>query len=180
MSPAPFPNVYVLRTAAKEGSCFICSKITPSLLLTAETGLAATPAAKDWFYCCPAHAKDPTALTCLNPPAPPKPAVVEPPPAKRNTTKKTTKAKKGDEGEASDKAASPEKTDSSGSNPAPVEEKPTLPSAPSEPQGPLKYALHRSLYYLRESQYQDKINHQKALEMAKRFPSVPRSLPKPR
>ncbi|KAJ2582345.1 hypothetical protein GGH95_001585 [Coemansia sp. RSA 1836] len=42
-------NCYSQRTAAKDGACFICGHLTPSLFMTVR----GTPA--DWFYVCPEH-----------------------------------------------------------------------------------------------------------------------------
>ncbi|KAJ1912632.1 hypothetical protein IWQ60_009581 [Tieghemiomyces parasiticus] len=181
MAQVPFPNVYRLRTATGEGSCAICFKVTPALLITTNV-----EGAKDWFYCCAAHVKDPNVCTCLNPPpAPPPPAISSPRGNSKAKDKKGKSAgdKKEDKpkgGMAEDKAEEKSEGDKltdtipgtfpTASSPAAV--------VPAEtPRGPFNFALHRSLFYFRESEYRKKVDQQRAAELAKRFPDVPSALP---
>ncbi|KAJ1956148.1 hypothetical protein IWQ62_005369 [Dispira parvispora] len=167
MSQAPFPNSYRFRTSTAEGSCFVCHKLTTALLIT-DPSSALQPT--DWFYCCVRHAKDPSVCTLLNP------IVTDPEPSTPMT--KTSGSKPLD---------NPEDTKTSSPKDPPSEkttqdkEKPTETSASEggnlaptpAAREPSRFRLHRNLMYLRESQYQQKVDYRKAQEMLQQSPSVP-------
>ncbi|KAJ1651088.1 hypothetical protein IWQ61_008262 [Dispira simplex] len=168
MSRAPFPNSYRFRTSTAEGSCFFCHKLTTALLIT-DPASALQP--KDWFYCCVGHAKDSSVCTLLNP------FVTDPEPTmsttegsaslvsnKDNDTKTTSPKDTASETPTQDKQQPGETLAvSEGGNPSltPVARQSSL------------FCLHHNLFYIRESQYQRKIDYQKAQEMLQRFPLVP-------
>ncbi|KAJ1970833.1 hypothetical protein H4R35_005629 [Dimargaris xerosporica] len=175
MAPVPFANDYCLRTAVSDGACFICHKFTPVVLISSAEG---TAQAKDWFHFCPHHAQDATICRCLNnssvtPPhslkaadskAPPKPTK-----ASRNSNKDS-----GEQPSASGLAPnSPSATDASTKEPAAASPQ----STSAAPATPRRYALHRSLFYFRESLYQQKMEQRKLHEIAKAFPATPTSRP---
>jgi hypothetical protein len=53
--------IYDRKTAAKEGSCFVCNKFTTTVLKSES----------DWFYCCLGHLKDYSFCTILDQDPPP-------------------------------------------------------------------------------------------------------------
>ncbi|KXS17983.1 hypothetical protein M427DRAFT_236610 [Gonapodya prolifera JEL478] len=118
--PVSISTEYERRTATAERGCFVCGKITTTVLHGTDN--------MDWFYVCPGHLEDRNFCKWLNPPPPEPPKQAAPPPKP-----------------PAPKASPPsDGKDSTAAAPAP-QPAPT----PTPAQGPRRYALHRDFQYLR-------------------------------
>ncbi|KAJ1971966.1 hypothetical protein H4R34_005565 [Dimargaris verticillata] len=171
MAPVPFANDYRLRTAVFDGACFICHKFTPVVLISSAEGTAQT---KDWFHFCPHHAQDAAICRCLNSPTTPPSQ-----PPKITDSKASPTLPKAPNNPGKDSGEQPLTPNSPSTTDAPAEKAATTSpqSTPAASAQPRRYALHRSLFYLRESQYQQKIEQRKLHELTRAFPATPTSRP---
>ncbi|KAI8826100.1 VPS4-associated protein 1 [Fimicolochytrium jonesii] len=186
-----FPNLYQLKTATSESTCFICSKFCTSVL-TNNSG--------DWFYVCQGHIKDPsfckvaptpiayTTAPAAKAPGKPAAATAKPPPkaAEKVPPKEKEDLNKPDEkvpgGWLSSIAQTIGLSSEDLTKPAQPSEKPaaeaapaTSAAAPALPPPPKQYILSGNIFYLREQQQRKRAQQRSAATVSSQLPSVPRS-----
>ncbi|KAI7833086.1 VPS4-associated protein 1 [Kickxella alabastrina] len=183
--PALPTNRYVQRTAAKEGTCFICGYFTPNIFMT-EQGTAT-----DWFYICSKHTLMPSFCTVAldtaskdfvasagmdNPASRGKAAnkdrqlgadsVDGAGPSESNSNKNNSKEKSEKKDKKNEqKVQASIKEDSAADRTA---------EAPKRK----VYVLHRDVFYLRQRPFVKRWEKEQADTLAQRLPSAPRNLPK--
>ncbi|KAJ1896596.1 hypothetical protein LPJ66_003896 [Kickxella alabastrina] len=187
--PALPTNRYVQRTAANEGTCFICGYFTPNIFMT-EQGTAT-----DWFYICSKHTLMPSFCTVALDTA--SEDVVAS--AGMENPASREKAANKDRQLGADSAGSTDSVDNAGpsessSNKNNTKEKSEKDKNEQKVQASIKedsaadktaeaprrkvYVLHRDVFYLRQRPFVKRWEKEQADTLAQRLPSVPRNLPK--
>ncbi|KAJ1896607.1 hypothetical protein LPJ66_003889 [Kickxella alabastrina] len=189
--PALPTNRYVQRTAAKEGTCFICGYFTPNIFMT-EQGTAT-----DWFYICSKHTLMPSFCTVALDTASKDfvaSAGMENPASREEAANKDRQLGADSAGSAdsvdgagpsesnSNKNSSKEKSEEKDENneqrvQASIKENSAADKAAEAPKRKV-YVLHRDVFYLRQRPFVKRWEKEQADALAQRLPSVPRNLPK--
>ncbi|TPX38522.1 hypothetical protein SeMB42_g06691 [Synchytrium endobioticum] len=141
-------NVYLHRTADRDGPCWVCSK-TSAACLTNEQG--------DWFFVCVNHLSDASFCTSLDPPVP------IPTKSPLNASMPKSKGKSTSKDPATAHANVTASTESSPAHPS-----------PPKPTGPKGFALKSSFMFLRENEKKKKAERIAANQVKSLLPSVPR------
>ncbi|KAJ2069693.1 hypothetical protein GGH13_004436 [Coemansia sp. S155-1] len=160
--PALPINCYTQRTAAKDGACFICSRLTPNLFMTVR----GTPS--DWFYVCAEHTSVTTFCTST---------------ASRDSDiaqAKQTSPKDSDL--ANDATADATKSSASNAEPEPAEtnakDTKEVKVPPMQPKASTQFVLHKDYFYLRQRPFIKRWEQEQDKSFKQNFPSTPRGHPK--
>ncbi|KAG2231520.1 VPS4-associated protein 1 [Thamnidium elegans] len=185
-------NLYIARLTTQERPCFICNKFTGVVLTSADNTNA------DWFYICRSHLGDFNFCTKVGGPKTKssiesKKQVVNDRPIESDSVvelvssigsawKSWRAPKKSEEDGKDDKKKEEKKEEEKKEEEKKEEEKkePTSePTSPTTQQQPIRFIIQKDYFYLRQREYQKKIQKKEATAKLKtlQFPEVPQTLP---
>ncbi|KAK0206142.1 DUF1742-domain-containing protein [Desarmillaria ectypa] len=167
-----FTNLYYKRTTGTPKACYICYKPTTTCLATIN--------AVDFLYTCPTHLTD-RGFTSPIQEEPAKPALDDDEIAKvkeeweqkqkRKTAREKEKEKedkekdKDDDKDKKEKKSTPPKSSNSSVSP---------PSTPRSSAAHQRFALHRDIFAMRQTEHRRRRQAAQAKDLAPRFPGAPR------
>ncbi|KAJ3116851.1 hypothetical protein HDU96_008632 [Phlyctochytrium bullatum] len=142
---ATFDNRYRWRRTEKQGTCWVCNKPSPEVLVSGENA--------DWFYICLSHIQDrafckqdlPPAAAAPADPVPSAPSTPPAPPADKPASLPGSFPDAKDAEPAKD--AAKDEAKSATASPTPK---------PKPPPGPKFFILHDNFFYLRQAQKRKK------------------------
>jgi hypothetical protein len=161
-SAVPFSNLYTKKTATAESSCWVCGKLTQLVLTHNDI---------DWFFTCVGHLRD--ASFCKPVPLPPPPKVPEKdvtPPSPKKLKSETEEGGTDAETKPKQDKKEEKKPKKPVKKPEPVAAPPPLPADQHK-----QFILDAKLFYMRQSQYRNKLQAKAARQVSQQLPSVPRS-----
>ncbi|SJL01505.1 uncharacterized protein ARMOST_04827 [Armillaria ostoyae] len=170
-----FTNLYYKRTTGTPKACFVCYKPTTTCLATIN--------AVDFLYTCPTHLTDRGFASSIQE-EPAKPALGDDEIAKvkeeweekrkkkaeREKEKEKEKDKEDKEKDKDDDKDKKEKKSTSKSSHSSV----SPPSTPKSSPAHERYALHRDIFAMRQTEHRRRRQAAQAKDLAPRFPGAPR------
>ncbi|KAK0231252.1 DUF1742-domain-containing protein [Armillaria fumosa] len=166
-----FTNLYYKRTTGTPKACFICYKPTTTCLATIN--------AVDFLYTCPAHLTDRGFASPIQE-EPAKPALGDDEIAKvkaeweeKQKWKAEREKEKDKEDKEKDKDNDKDKKDKKSSPPKSPHSSVSPPSTPKSLPAHERYALHRDIFTMRQTEHRRRRQAAQAKDLAPRFPGAP-------